>query len=281
MLIKRDVLHNRPCIGGCLPDPPRDSSVKTILDVPLNIEGQSTTLDVDNRPYFLEISQQRAWPSCTANSGADLWEATCVHKAVIHQGVSLEQAKAATPNGSRMFLWWNARNEMSPSRAKDPTSGSYNRLILDVLSRHGIAKESLWPYDDEPSNAKKEPRTVVRPSILAYQDAFRRRTNGYYAITDAGDARVDRIIQTLRVLPGVMFATQVTEALNDIGEEVAQPPVAGGGGHSMVVVAWSQKKQAFLVRNSWGVGCGMGGYFWMSADYVAWERTGACWAMTL
>ena len=37
-----------------------------------------------------------------------------------------------------------------------------------------------------------------------------------------------------------------------------------GINHAVVIVAWNDTKGAWLVRNSWGVGWGMGGYMWIA-----------------
>ena len=48
------------------------------------------------------------------------------------------------------------------------------------------------------------------------------------------------------------------------------------GGHAVVLCGYDENKVmpdgskgAFLVRNSWGSGWGLAGYFWMAANYLA------------
>ncbi len=50
-------------------------------------------------------------------------------------------------------------------------------------------------------------------------------------------------------------------------------PMPGGnekslGGHAVLAVGYDDTKQMFLVRNSWGNGWGIGGYFWMPYQYL-------------
>ncbi|MBS1563764.1 MAG: peptidase, partial [Bacteroidetes bacterium] len=40
------------------------------------------------------------------------------------------------------------------------------------------------------------------------------------------------------------------------------------GGHAVMAVGYSDAKQAVLVRNSWGTGWGIKGYFWMPYAYI-------------
>jgi len=41
------------------------------------------------------------------------------------------------------------------------------------------------------------------------------------------------------------------------------------GGHAVLAVGYDQAKRAFIVRNSWGVSWGFGGYCWFPFEYVA------------
>ena len=40
------------------------------------------------------------------------------------------------------------------------------------------------------------------------------------------------------------------------------------GGHAVLAVGYDDKQQRFLVRNSWGKGWGLGGYFTMPYTYM-------------
>ena len=40
------------------------------------------------------------------------------------------------------------------------------------------------------------------------------------------------------------------------------------GGHAVMAVGFEDSTNRFLVRNSWGSGWGMGGYFTIPYDYV-------------
>jgi C1A family cysteine protease len=44
------------------------------------------------------------------------------------------------------------------------------------------------------------------------------------------------------------------------------------GGHAVLAVGYDDAQQRFLVRNSWGDGWGMGGYFTMPYTYLT-ERS--------
>lgn len=40
------------------------------------------------------------------------------------------------------------------------------------------------------------------------------------------------------------------------------------GGHAVMAVGYDQREKRFLVRNSWGSGWGMGGYFTIPFEYL-------------
>jgi C1A family cysteine protease len=40
------------------------------------------------------------------------------------------------------------------------------------------------------------------------------------------------------------------------------------GGHAVLAVGYDDSKSAVLVRNSWGSGWGLNGYFWLPYDYI-------------
>ena len=41
------------------------------------------------------------------------------------------------------------------------------------------------------------------------------------------------------------------------------------GGHAVLAVGYDDKQRRFIVRNSWGCGWGMGGYFTMPYTYLS------------
>ena len=280
MLVQIPRMSSPVQLNGWMPDPQDGKPEVNLLDAPLGVADLPTNPGlIDNSSFFKDISFQAKWPSCTANAGADLWEAVEIWKLVRQRKIQLIQAKAMVPDKSRMFLWWNGRNELDPCAAGDATSGCYNRLIMDIVGRHGVPCETTWPYDDAPCGADGKPRTIVRPSIQSYREAFCHRSTGSYKIFDTGANRVDRIIQTLQVLPGVAFGTSVGSGFGAIGAAVAKPADKAGR-HAMVICGWNQKLGAFKVRNSWGNWFGEAGYCWMSADYITWSETSGLWVVT-
>jgi len=229
---------------------------------------------IDNAPYFKDISNQLNLPACVANAAADLMEAASIVDKC-NAGMPLDQARAATPDLSRMFIWWNARNEMWPNATMDATSGTYNRLAMDVLARFGVCTEARWPYDTA--------KAISRPSIMSYREAIPNRFNAFYSIDSGGDGRVNAVIQALSAKHNVLFGTALTQSFTSYKSGVVRRPSAVDpiiGRHAMVICGWDPSKQAFKVRNSWNTSWGEAGYWWMHADYLTWANTKSLWVPT-
>lgn len=247
----------------------------------------SSVSEIDRSNLYKAISAQLHLPSCTANAGADYLEAVDVLDRVrsktkngMDEKQAIGEALAEVPHYSRLFLWWNGRNEMDPPRHKDIDSGCYNRLIMDIASRFGVCREKLWPYDENVLPPNNEPRPIVRPSLSAYRDARGHMTSSYHAILDHGDVRLEKIVKAIQATPGVMFGTGIGPSFGDCEDKVIHKPQYTNGRHAMVIVGYDRNKSAFKVRNSWGKDFGVNGYCWMHEDYIAWRGTNSFWVCT-
>jgi len=267
---------------GWMPDP-ADTYNK---DMPLSSTPMATgamgtvTAELDNSQFFRPVSSQFNFPACTANAAADAWEAQVVVDKV-DSGMSIESAIASTPDLSRMFLWWNGRNEMDPNRASDASSGCYNRVIFDVLARHGVCTEELWPYDGMLMPDGRT-RAVTRPSIKAYRAAFVNACGAFYCIKEMGAERGRLLQQALGARHNAVFGTAIGDKFMDYKEGVIQRPTGSiRGRHALVICGYSALLNAYKVRNSWSESWGLKGYCWMSRDYIEnYEQTAGLWVAT-
>ena len=272
-------------IGGWHPDVPSIDDLSMYHAPAATQVADGTFGDVDNRGFFKEVSLQADLPFCGSNAGADLAEAVRIYERVCPKRAGvlpgdvclLRRIREATPDLSRLYLSWHARNAMSP-----PTThvvvGTYNRLIIDTLVRFGIPKESLWPYSAD--------KKCTRPSILAERDAA---TNRFFAglAVDVGVDRETGIMRALRTSPGVLFGGSFPSSIlsyRDLQEETAPTLVWKEGeavpvNHAMILAGASVRRQAYLVRNSWGKGFGFGGYMWLSREYVLSRLCSSFWML--
>lgn len=217
--------------------------------------------EVDNSMFCKPVSDQLSLPSCVGNAVANAAEATCVVD-LVNRGKSIQDAHAMVPEFSRLFVWWVARNEMFP-RAGHIVKGTYIRLAMDCLSRHGIPPEGVWPYDMT--------KATRRPSIIAFRSAFPWRCDNFYHLREnESKLRVSALIQACRWRQFPCYGTKVDEAfLSHVGDEVLGRPTGKIiGGHAMMLCGYSSERRAFLSLNSWGRSWGKNGFFWISEDWI-------------
>ena len=222
--------------------------------------------DPSLKKFFKPISNQYSVGSCVANATADAFEAMTARRL----GVDPSQVEDI----SRLFIYWNARNLSNPPSC-GVDKGSRIRLAFDCMARYGAPSERACPYDISKVNE--------RPSILAYREAIKNRISKFYRIDGEGSERIIQIKQALTAGNPVVFGIKIADSFKKVNsEEVIYNPNGGWiGGHAMIIVSWSESKQAFEVRNSWGEGWGVKGYCWMDKDYIASNVTSDIWVPTI
>lgn len=203
---------------------------------------------VDLRPQCPDVYDQGQLGSCTANA---------IGAALEFDQIKQKQANPFPP--SRLFIYYNER---SIEGTVDSDSGAQIRDGVKSVSKQGAPPETDWPYDIDKFRDK--------PPKKAYDDA-----KEHQAI------RYQRLTQTLGQLKGCLaagfpyvFGFVVYESFES--QEVAKTgnvpmPRANEqqlGGHAVLAVGYDEGQQAFIVRNSWGNGWGMDGYFTMPYPYL-------------
>jgi C1A family cysteine protease len=149
-------------------------------------------------------------------------------------------------------------------------SGATIRDAVKAMNQYGVCDETLWPYDVN--------KFTVNPPAAAWTAAATHKVTSYHAVTD-GDLETMKTVVASGFLVG--FGFQVYDAM--LTAQVAKtgllcypkPSESLQGGHAVCLVGYDDAKVmpdgtkgSFLVRNSWGTGWGLSGYFWMSANYV-------------
>jgi len=256
----------RKKIYGWLPDPQtlelpegvvnwlsRDKDVNELLAV----VPVKSNADVDLRVYCTD-SHQGSLSSCVGNAIAD----------------SVEIVSAIAGSGhtelSRLFVYAMARI-LNGTLNQD--KGTHIRSGFETLTKFGICAESAWPH---------LPRNVfTSPSLQAQQQARGHRIHSYYRIKSTGTQRVADAVAALRAHKPVVFGTLINKDFHGIRtmDPVGVPKSPHIGGHAMVLVGYV--KGNFIVKNSWGPGWGVDGYWTMTSDYFAWASTWDMWVPTL
>lgn len=201
----------------------------------------------DLRTVCSPVEDQGSLGSCTGNAIAGAIEL-----------LDLKRRQAVT-DISRLFVYYCERVYIDAVRED---SGAYIRDGIKAIRVTGAAAETLWPYNVS--------RFAVKPPKVAYDDAAKRKFGSYQRIVS-----LDDMVRCLAEGYPFVFGFSVFTAF--MSEQVArngrlQLPKKGEteeGGHAVLAVGYSLKSRRFVVRNSWGRGWGLKGYFTMPFDYLA------------
>jgi C1A family cysteine protease len=201
----------------------------------------------DLRAKCPPVYDQGQLSSCTANA--------------ISAAVQFDRMKQKLPifTPSRLFIYFNER-VMEGTVKSD--SGAQIRDGIKSVAKQGVCPEPEWPYVASKFDQK--------PSAKAYKDAVLDRAVSY-----------QRLVQVLPQLKGCLasgypfvfgfsvYASFESPAVAKSGH--AALPASGEqvvGGHAVMAVGYDDAHQWFVVRNSWGPGWGLKGYFMLPYAYV-------------
>ena len=202
----------------------------------------------DLRPDCPPVYNQGQLGSCTANS--------------IAAAVEFEQKKQKLPDvfiPSRLFIYYNER-AVEGTVSQD--SGAQIRDGIKSVGKQGVCPETEWPYVIA--------KFAQKPPAPCYQDAVQYRAVSY-----------QRVAQNLNQMKGCLASGYPFVFGFTVYESFESPQVAKTGvvpmpapseqtlgGHAVMAVGYDDGKQAFIVRNSWGPGWGLKGYFLMPYAYL-------------
>lgn len=173
---------------------------------------------------------------------------------------------------SRLALYWNARAQHGGQRND---AGTYIRDAFKVLQRIGVADESKHPFSTFTLKVNKQ------PPVRSYIEGHARAGGKYARLASFGDERIGEIRNALSLGLPVVFGTSVDRVF----QEHRGPGVLGRprnallGGHAMCIVGDDDKREAFLVQNSWGTGWGDLGFAWLDYGWFTWTMTRDLWVV--
>lgn len=208
---------------------------------------------VDLRKGCPPVFDQGQLGSCTANA--------------IGGAFQFDQRKEALKSfvPSRLFIYYNER-DMEGTTGQD--SGAYIRDGIKSVNKLGVCPETMWPYD--PSPFPPNPKLTVKPSPACYAEAKKHTADQY--------SRVPRTLNQMKgcLASGYPFVFGFTVYESFESSQVAKTgvvpmPKPGEevlGGHAVMAVGYDDSSQRFIVRNSWGTGWGIKGYFTMPYAYL-------------
>ena len=203
---------------------------------------------VDLRSGCPPVYDQGQLGSCTANAIAG---------AIQYEQMRQKEHKPFTP--SRLFIYYNER-VMEHTVSQD--AGAQIRDGIKSVNHIGACPETDWPYVI--ANFAKKPPTK------AFSDAKLGKALTYR-----------RVVQTLDQMRACLAAGTPIVLGISVYESFESPQVAKTGavplpsnsekllgGHAVLVVGYHDSEQRFIMRNSWGTGWGMHGYFTIPYAYL-------------
>ncbi|MDQ6750675.1 MAG: C1 family peptidase [Actinomycetota bacterium] len=205
--------------------------------------------EVDPRADLPEVFDQGQLGSCTANAVAG--------------AVEYDAKLGGSDPGvlSRLWIYYYERKlEGSPS---NQDTGAFGRDGFKVCKTLGVPLEQGWPYDIA--------KFSQEPAASLADEAHQHRISNYRSVP----RNLDAMKAVLSNRQTIAFGFTVYESFE--ADEVAKtgivPMPSRGektvGGHEVLLVGYLKDEANYgLVRNSWGTGWGLKGYFLMPWAYL-------------
>jgi C1A family cysteine protease len=194
--------------------------------------------EVDPRPHMPPVFDQGQLGSCTANATA-----ACFQYDSIADGKDCGVL-------SRLWIYYFERSIEHTLNQGDCGAMGHDAF---TVAKHGIPDESRYPYAIPQFEAKPPD---VEPRAYTLHREVR-------AVPQIG-ASIQQVLSNKQT---VAFGFTVYESFEDHWSEpgvmpAPQPGEEVLGGHEVLIVGYLKSHPAYaLVRNSWGSGWGLGGYF--------------------
>ena len=221
--------------------------------------------DVDLRQPASAVHSQRHTSSCVAQAVVKALEIKRIQQFGPDAHVDL----------SRLFVYYLARELMFPSRV-NKDDGTNIGIACDVLRRFGVPPETDWIWDPN--------KVYTPPSIMSMRNAYLHKIQAYYKIRSIGQQRVDAVKAALRAGNPVTFGTEVGvnwglyRSYNPLRQEPLELPTIKTGRHATVLIGI--KGDTFIGENSWGTEWGHDGFYFMSPDVIASDKSDDFWIVT-
>jgi C1A family cysteine protease len=203
---------------------------------------------VDLRKKCPPVYNQGELGSCTANA---------IAAALEFDQMKQKLKDAFTP--SRLFIYYNER-AMEGTVASD--SGAAIRDGIKTVAKEGAPRETSWPY--------KIQKFRDKPSRPCYTEATKYQAINYLRMTPTLGQLKGCLADGFPFVFGfAVYASFEGPKVKKTGH--APMPQANEeykGGHAVMAVGYDEKRQWFIVRNSWGPKWGMSGYFTLPYPYL-------------
>lgn len=217
--------------------------------------------EVDLRKFCSPIRDQDGLDSCSS------FAVTAMYEIIINTVNSRKAGKFDKANLSERYLFYHSNVVTGNAHG-----GSNFSTQLEVMEKHGICAEELYPYTTtglaaEPSDAAcedaKNHRVLLAKEIKLKRDGHKHdNINENHRLLTSALSEGYPVGFSLKIYNG--FGSEpggFISAPTNIGDE--EP-----GYHAMVIVGYSEAWKCYIVRNSWGEKFGDKGFCYISSVYV-------------
>jgi len=205
---------------------------------------------VDLRLWASTVEEQGHLGSCTGQAVVGAYE-LLVNRDYAAQHTEL----------SRLFVYYNAR--LLEGEVKEDV-GAYIRDAIRAVQRYGVCDERIWPYQINYFN--------ITPTEASYRDAKKRNIKNYRRVSGLPD--ILDVLNSNRPITFSLLVYREFDQLEDSSDYILRLPADNTkplGGHAMCLVGYDLKRELVLARNSFGADWCMGGYCWLTFDYIRQE----------
>ena len=229
---------------GLLPEDP-----KTLAAVPkVEVYRDFIAPEADLSSYFPKPGNQGQQGSCTA--WATAYAARTYHEAK-QQGVPPRDSKQSF---SPAYVY-------NQTKSKDCIKGAVISDALNLLKRKGVPRLTDFPYD--PTNCSRIPDATVVSEAASFKiDDWK----------TVDEDNLDSIKGQIFSGTPVIFGLETSESFDYLhkGQIYNDLTSKRTSSHAMVLIGYSESKQAFKLINSWGTDWGDNGYAWIT--YKAFQK---------
>jgi C1A family cysteine protease len=219
-------------------------------DLIADTTGLTPLPEVDPRADLPVPFNQGQLGSCTANAVG----------AALEYDAMLDGAPAVTP--SRLFIYYCER-QIEGSLGQGDT-GAFGRDGFKAAKRYGTPPETEWPYDIG-KYADDPPQSV-------WTDAAEHTLAKPYKSVPRSVNQFKLVLSNKQTIAFGFSVYDSFESQSVAASGVVPMPEPGEqqiGGHEVLAVGYLKDEPNYvLVRNSWGTGWGLGGYFLMPWQYL-------------
>jgi C1A family cysteine protease len=226
--------------------------------------GIKVRAEVDPRGELPGVFNQWALGACTihADIGAFMYEEI------------LDGSKTAGTMLCRFQGYWLERQHEGDLGQGD--TGAEGVDGFWAAKNRGLAPETAWPYawpgqdqDAPPANNVFDPTTM--PGNAQREEGFYRLAKPYAAVPQ-NEIAIKQAVSNKQTVSFGFTVYESFESAEVASTGIVPMPQQGEkilGGHQTLIVGYLKAEPNYaLVRNSWGVGWGLKGYFLMPWSYI-------------